>query len=341
MIETEKRCDVTSPSVSVVVPGRDCAATLGASLAALRAQAWPSLEIVYADDGSTDGSAELAARWADRVVVVAGPPSAGAARNAGAAAAKGEVLVFVDADVVAPPGTVAALAAVLAADLGLTAVFGSYDAAPAHPSLISRFRNLLHHHVHQRSPPEAETFWAGCGAVRREAFERTGGFDPRSPIEDVELGRRMRAAGLRIRLERTIQVKHLKRWTLAEMVRTDVLRRGIPWCLLLLEGGGRPRELGTLNLTGEGFASAALAWGAVAAAVAAPAWTVAALAGVAALNFPFYRFLGRLHGPGFALACFPFHLLHHLCNGASAGAALAYRLGKRSRAEMRRHGAAG
>jgi hypothetical protein len=317
--------------VSVIVPGRDCVATLGASLAALRAQVWPSLEIVYADNGSTDGSAELGARGADRVVAVAGPPSAGAARNAGAATANGEVLVFIDADVVAPPGTVAALVNVLTADPGLAAAFGSYDAAPAHPSLVSRFRNLLHHHVHQQSPAEAETFWAGCGAVRRAAFERTGGFDPRSRIEDVELGRRMRAAGLRIRLERTIQVKHLKRWTLAGMVRTDVLRRGIPWCLLLLEGGGRPRELGMLNLTGGAFASAALAWGAAAAAVAAPAWALAALAGAVALNLPFYRFLGRLHGPGFALACVPLHLLHHLCNGVSAGAALAYWLGKRKR----------
>jgi hypothetical protein len=313
-------------SVSVVVPGLDCAATLGASLAALRAQDWPPgrHEVVYADNGSTDGSREVAARGADRVVAVAEPPSAGAARNAGAAAAKGEVLVFVDADVVAPPGTVAALAAVLASDPGLAAVFGSYDAAPAHPSPVSRFRNLLHHHVHQRSPAEAETFWAGCGAVRRDAFERMGGFDPRCRIEDVELGRRMRAAGMRIRLERTIQVKHLKRWTLLGMVRTDVLRRGIPWCLLLLEGGGPPRELGKLNLTAGGFASAALAWAAVAAAVAAPAWALAALAGVVALNLPFYRFLHRARGPGFALACIPLHLLHHLCNGVSAGAALAY-----------------
>jgi hypothetical protein len=243
--------------------------------------------------------------------------------------------VFVDADVVAPPGTVAALTGVLAADPGLAAVVGSYDAAPAHPALVSRFRNLLHHYVHQRSSPRAETFWAGCGAIRREAFERMGGFDPRCRIEDVELGRRMRAAGMHIRLERTIQVKHLKRWTLAGMVRTDVARRGIPWCLLLLEGGGPPRELGSLNLTGAGFASTALAWAAVAAAAALhPTWVLLALGGLVAINFPFYRFLHRLHGPGFAAACVPLHLLHHLCNGVSAGAALAYWLAARAPARL-------
>jgi hypothetical protein len=246
--------------------------------------------------------------------------------------------------VVAPPGTVAALLRVLADEPGLTAVFGSYDDAPGHPTLVAQFRDLLHHYVHQHGAPEAETFWAGCGAVRRQAFERVGGFDPARRIEDVDLGRRMRAAGMRIRLDRGIRVKHLKAWTLATMVRTDVLRRGIPWCLLLLEGGGR-RELGTLNLTGGGFASAALAWTAVVAAAAAPggwriAGTLLALGALVAVNLPFYRFLGRLRGGRFALACIPLHALHHLCNGVSAGAALAIWLVRRPLAWLPRSGVA-
>jgi hypothetical protein len=317
-----------TPSVSVIVPGRNSAATLEACLAALRAQAWPAgrHEIVYADDGSTDASRQIAPRLTDRVVMAAGPPSAGAARNAGAAASTGDVLVFIDSDVVAPPGTVAALVRTLADDPGLAAVFGSYDAQPAHPALVSRFRNLLHHYVHQRSSPQAETFWAGCGAVRRDAFARMDGYDPACRIEDVDLGRRMRAAGMRIRLDRAVQVKHLKRWTLPGMIRSDVLDRGIPWCLLLLQGG-RPRELGALNLTADGFASAALAWAAVLAAVAAPwtgpVWTLAAGAGFIALNLPFYRYLGKLRGPWFAVECIPLHFVHHLCGGAAAVAAVA------------------
>lgn len=307
--------------VSVIVPGRNAAATLEACLAALRAGVH---ELVYADDGSADGSREIAARYADRIVLAAGPPSAGAARNAGAAAAMGDVLVFVDADVVVHPDTVAALAMALADDPGLAAVFGSYDAEPAHPSLVSRFRNLLHHYVHQRAPADAETFWAGCGAVRREAFARAGGFDPACRIEDVDLGRRLRAMGMRIRLDASIQVTHLKRWTLASMIRSDVADRGIPWCLLMLQGDRR--EVGSLNLTAGGFASAGLTWAAVAAASAAPwigsAWVLLALAGFIAVNLPFYRYLGRLRGPAFALGCIPLHVVHHLCAGAAAIAAV-------------------
>lgn len=320
-----------TPSVSVVVPGLDCAATLESCLAALAAQRWPAerYELIYVDDGSTDGSPDLAERWADRVVRVPGPRSAAAARNAGVAAASGEILVFIDADVVAPPGTVRALVDALATDDGIAAVFGSYDADPADPGIVSRYRNLLHHYVHQHSSPEAETFWAGCGAMRRSAFERVGGFDPACAIEDVDLGRRMRAAGFRIRLERGIQVRHLKRWTLAVMVRTDVFRRGVPWMLLLLRSGRGSREVGHLNLTGGSIASTVLAWTATISLLAAP-WistlplAALAVAGVVAINRHFHLFLYRTGGMRLVLASVPLHLIYHLCNGLSAGIAVGY-----------------
>ena len=53
----------------------------------------------------------------------------------------------------------------------LTAVMGSYDDTPSEPGLVSQYRNLLHHFVHQVGREKASTFWAGCGAVRRGAFQ--------------------------------------------------------------------------------------------------------------------------------------------------------------------------
>jgi len=85
--------------------------------------------------------------------------------------------------------------------------------------------------------------WAGCGAVRRAAFVEVGGFQEgylRPSIEDIELGYRLSESGGRIRLAAEVQVRHLKRWTLASIVRTDVWRRGVPWTELLLE---RPVEV--------------------------------------------------------------------------------------------------
>src|SRR6185436_3746045 len=96
---------------------------------------------------------------------------AAAARNAGASEAQATILLFVDADVAVAPGTVARLLAWFETQPDLDAVFGSYDDRPARAGLVSQFRNLLHHYVHQHGNPEAATFWAGFGAVRRDAFD--------------------------------------------------------------------------------------------------------------------------------------------------------------------------
>jgi GT2 family glycosyltransferase len=83
-----------------------------------------------------------------------------------------------------------------------------------------------------------QTFWTGCGAVRRSWFERLGGFSRRytePSIEDVEFGYRLTAAGGIIWLDPTAQVTHLKPWTLGSMVKTDLWKRAVPWSQLLRE----------------------------------------------------------------------------------------------------------
>ncbi len=238
-------------SISVVVPAHQAASLLLTTLPAILEGLAEGVqrELIVVDDASTDATAEVAARYADRVVRL-GPPPAGpaAARNAGAAAARGEWLLFVDADVRLHPDTLGQLVRSIAAHPEAVAIFGSYDAEPEGPGLVSRFRNLLHHYVHSRSAGPAETFWAGLGAVRRDAFRTAGGFDairyPRPQIEDIELGYRLRSHGGDILLDPLMQGAHLKSWSLLSMIRTDFRDRGIPWTRLLLERRGAFR--GTL-----------------------------------------------------------------------------------------------
>jgi hypothetical protein len=128
----------------------------------------------------------------------------------------------------------------------LVALIGSYDDSPACPDFLSQYRNLMHHFVHQSSRQQASTFWSGCGAIRPELFLQHCGFDEsygRPAIEDIELGYRLQQAGCRIVLDRGIQVKHLKRWTLFDLVKTDVLDRGIPWTELILRDRRMPNDL--------------------------------------------------------------------------------------------------
>jgi hypothetical protein len=262
----------------------------------------------------------------DELIVVTEPEGAGpaAARNAGAHRAAGDVLVFVDADVVVAPDALARLEATLDADPALTAVFGSYDDSPEAPGPVSGFRNLLHHHVHQASPGAVPTFWAGLGAVRRGAFDAAGGFDedryPAPSIEDIELGARMAAAGARIELDPAIQGKHLKRWTLASSVATDFASRGVPWVELVVRTGA---PAGVLNLGWRHRASAGLSvLGAAAVLRRRPLAVVGALAGILVLNRDLYRLLLERRGAATAAAGVGLHVIHHLTSAAALVAGL-------------------
>jgi glycosyltransferase involved in cell wall biosynthesis len=319
--------------LTVVVPAYRCAPMLRACLDGLVQSDLPrtAWELIVVDDGSTDDTATVASRTADRVLRVPdGPRGPAHARNLGALAARGDVLVFVDADVVVAPATLRGFAELLAAEPELTAAFGAYDDEPADPALVSRYRNLLHHHVHVRHAGEAETFWSGCGAVRRDAFLRVGGFDAhryqRPQVEDIELGYRLRDAGGRIRLMPTLTGKHLKHWSLAGMLRSDFRDRAVPWMQLLLERRSLLSDT-SLNLAPwEKLFTAAAGLAAFAMVVGiltrSPVWfwlAAASLCLIVAGNVTLLRFFASRHGWIFALGTVPLRVSFYLVGALGAG----------------------
>jgi hypothetical protein len=323
------------PLLSVVVPVHNGASTLPQVLSALAATDLPreEWELVVVDDASNDESAALAARFAQAVVRIPTRPHGPAyARNRGVEVAKGSLIVFIDADVVVRSDTLRRFRDVLVDDPTLGAVFGSYDCSPPAPSLVSQYRNLLHHYTHQLGAGERDTFWAGAGAVRRSAFEEAGMYDewhyPRPQIEDIELGGRLARLGHRIVLRPDIQATHLKRWTLVGGIRTDLRDRGIPWARLLLHRGEFTRS-GGLNLRWTEKAATVLVWLALLLLFAAAWWrswplaggAAACAAGVVAANLPLLRFFTRVRSLSFAVRVIPLQLLYHGLNGISFGVA--------------------
>jgi Glycosyl transferase family 21 len=293
-----------TPTLAVVVPATDDPPTLKRCLAAL----------------------EAGNRVPDELAVQRDPPGTGpaAARNAGSRETTAEVLVFVDSDVEVDDEALTRIERHFRDDPGLAAVFGAYDDDPADPGLASRYRNLLHHHVHSGAAGEAETFWAGLGAVRRDAFEAAGGFDadrfPQPSVEDIELGMRLRRQGARILLDPRIRGRHLKRWTVASMVRTDFGRRGVPWAgLLLREGSGST----ALNLGRRRRLSAATSVVLLLGVLARrPRAAAAALLSNLALDRDLYALLARRGGPPLLATGIGLHQLHQLCAAASVPIAL-------------------
>jgi GT2 family glycosyltransferase len=301
--------------LAVVVPATDRPPTLDRCLAAIRAAGEPPEEVVVVDHSRPAGPA--------------------AARNAGAKETDADIVVFVDADVEVRPDVFMRIRQAFDRDPALGAVFGSYDDAPAAEGVVSRFRNLLHHHVHQAGAGPASTFWAGLGAIRREVFERYGGFDstryPRASVEDIELGSRLAAKGVRIELDPHLLGTHLKRWTLRSMVETDYARRGAPWIALLL---ARKTSPSALNLGWRHRASAAAIVLAAAMLVRGNVrGVIGALGAFVLLNRALYALLLRRQGAVGAIAGVGLHAVHHVTALAAVPAGVRLYLRERRAAQ--------
>jgi glycosyltransferase involved in cell wall biosynthesis len=316
-----------TPNISVIIPVYNGAAYLNLCLQAVAASDYRSYECIVVDDGSTDDSRSIATQFplSLRVVHLAeGPRGPAYARNRGVEAARGAILFFLDVDIVLSPGALRRVANLFQKRSDIAAVFGSYDSRPAAAGVISRYRNLLHHFVHQNGNTEASTFWAGCGAIRRSVFEEIGGFDDKRfscpSIEDIELGYRLRQSGHRILLDKGLQGTHLKSWNLYSLIKTDISCRAMPWSRLILETKKLPNDLNLKLGQRVSLGLIALACAFLGLAVMRLEWlavSAAAFLGVIALNRKLYAFFLRKHGIVFAAACIPLHLLYYLYSGIS------------------------
>jgi len=243
------------------------------------------------------------------------------ARNLGARSAKGDILFFVDADVTIPRDAMSQMAAAFQGDPESAAVFGSYDDEPFETNFLSQYKNLLHHYVHQTANSDASTFWAACGAIRREVFLAMGGFDERyrrPSIEDIELGYRLKRAGHRIRLLKALQAKHLKRWSLGSLLKADFFYRALPWTDLILSEGQFIDDLNVkmsnrisvilifllcLSLLGTLF----MPWLFV--------FAVFLMVALLAFNWHLYRFFYDKRGMRFVLKAIPWHWFYFFYSG--------------------------
>lgn len=318
---SSSEAETREPTVSLILPigGRpDGVQRCLASVADLQP---PPDETIVVLDGIDLQIDSLGGLVGLKVVTLDTSGGPAAARNAGAQESRSDVLLFVDADVELHSSLVSRVVSIFVEQPEWAAVIGSYDDEPAAPQAVSRFRNLLHHYVHQCGRSEAFSFWGACGAIRREVFESLGGFDEsfRLPsIEDIELGARVIRMGHRIRLVKDLQVKHLKRWTLRSMVSTDFFRRAVPWTELMLRSGGLVNDL---NVDRTNRMSVVLVGLLLVALLGALLWPLSALGAVVAagalvfLNLSLYRFFRQKLGFGFAIVSAGLHWLHLLVGG--------------------------
>jgi len=309
-------------SISVIIPVGNGGEALRQCLAGVVGNVPSPAQIIVVADGSTDGSQGVAEEFGANVLALPVQRGPAAARNLGARAACGDILFFVDADVVLPPDAIAQVAGLFTEEPELAAVFGSYDDDPPQTNFLSQYKNLSHHYFHQRSCEDASTFFGACGAIRRDTFTAMRGFDEnyRFPcVEDIELGYRLKEAGHKIRLCKALQVKHLKIWTAASLLKADFFRRSLPWTELILQ---HRRMADGPNLRLPSRVSVVAAYALPVSLIGAIWWprllVVAIVSGftLLAINLPLYLLFLRRRGLWFALKAIPWNWFYYFYGGA-------------------------
>ncbi len=224
---------------SIIVPVKNGAATIGECLTALLEQITDGDEILVVDDHSTDDTAAVLEGFDVRPAACPqGRTGAAAARNVGAARAQGDVLVFVDADVILTPGSLDALTAPLID--GAVGAVGCYDPGDRELGVWSWVKNTTIRVRHRRSGRQIRWFWTAFGAVQKAAFEAVGGFDEAHfcapTVEDMDLGFRLSADGARIVQVFDAVVHHRHRFGALDLVRND-FKKSRDWARLIARTG--------------------------------------------------------------------------------------------------------
>jgi GT2 family glycosyltransferase len=337
-IARRRQASGAAPRVSVVMPVYNAEATLAECLTRLCNSSFPDFEVVLVDDGSTDQTRAIAANFPVRVVPSPGRVGPAAARNVGAQASRGEILFFIDSDVMVRPDSVERVVQRMVVD-GVEGVVGVQAASMRHRDVVSQYKNIWMRWTYLRKTGDVPLFYTTAAAIRRDAFLRAGGFDvayATPNVEDTAFGQKLARLGIRVRVAPELEVEHVKRYSLTALLRTDYMRAVSLTRLKLRERGEIAQNntsvptsyMASVPLAGLG--AALLVAGAALGVVPALLAGLAALGAAAALNRGFIAALRHSDGWLRAASAIPLLWVELLVVGlGTAVGMLGYAAGRR------------
>lgn len=210
---------MNSPALSVVIPVLNEAHGIETTLHALAALRQRGVDVVVVDGGSTDNTTRLARQHVSAVLTA--PRGRARQMNAGAAQARGAVLLFLHADTQLPPD---ADRLVLGA-IESGGIWGRFDVRITGTAWMLRVVAAL---------MNARSRWSGIATgdqalfVRRDVFERLGGFPDQPLMEDIELSKRLRQVHRPVCLHAKVATSG-RRWESRGVWRTIFLMWSLRW----------------------------------------------------------------------------------------------------------------
>jgi glycosyltransferase involved in cell wall biosynthesis len=194
--------------ISIIIPTYNAERTLDKCLKAIFSSNNKDFEVLVVDDGSKDNSIRIANLYNCRILKTDKNRGASFARNLGAKNANGDILLFIDSDIVIKEDT---LNLILDSLKRYSAVFGIYTPKPGVDKILCLYQNYYAYRSMKDTKEITNMFYSYCAAIKKELFFKVGGFNEswtRATFEDVEFGLRLAEKGIKIYLNKEIEVIH-------------------------------------------------------------------------------------------------------------------------------------
>ncbi|MCX5692523.1 MAG: glycosyltransferase family 2 protein [Candidatus Omnitrophica bacterium] len=180
-------------------------------------------EAIVIDDCSQDGTAEIAERFPCQLIKLGKHRGAAFARNRGAEQASGDILFFLDSDVIVADNALSEILKMLQDHPAAQAVQGRYFQESMPKNIITQYKDYFNNYKNRWDESDCVNIIATyCFAIRRQAFFEVGGFDAKIPgatVEDNDLGYRLFESGNLVVLNRNLTAMHLKRYSLKSLLK--------------------------------------------------------------------------------------------------------------------------
>ena len=300
--------DTTDLGLSVIVPAHNSDKTLEKCLWALQSSDYRPLEIILVDDASTDRTCHIARQFGVKLVSLENNVGQGSAKNAAADAAKGDILVFVDADIVVAKDTLRIIADCFRQNPGTGAVTGRLDGNAPIKGFLSRYKNRYMEYVFSRLPNRVDFIFTSIAAIRSTVFLPFAG--ARMKADDTELGFRLSGNGATVVFCPELKVQHLKEYSFTSFIRNE-FRIPYDWAQIFLSRRGLRRLIEKRRFAHAQFSQIFGLFVASATAVfligyalgsLSPLFPAVVLATTLGLNYRFLRYITKHEGIRFALA---------------------------------------
>ena len=213
--------------ISIIIPCYNAQQDIATCIEAIKKSSYKNYEIICVNDCSKDDTCRIALSY-DNVRILNNKTNCGAAcaRNKGVRTAKGKIVIFIDSDILIMKDTLKKIHDKIIKEKK-DAVVGIYSTKHYNKGAATNYKNLHIHYTYSIMPPDINIANSSCLAIRKEAFNKIGGFDENITgysSEDWDLGQKMASAGYTVYLDKSLQIIHMKNFCLSNILKTDAIK---------------------------------------------------------------------------------------------------------------------